>query len=34
VPLLDEMTRLWFTLVMAKGYDRRTAFRLLTESDD
>lgn len=31
VPLLGEMTRLWFTLVMAQGYGRRTAFRLLTE---
>jgi predicted dinucleotide-binding enzyme len=30
VPLLDQMTRLWFTLVMSRGYDRRTAFRLLT----
>ncbi len=30
VPLLDQMTRLWFTLVMSQGYDRRTAFRLLT----
>lgn len=30
VPLLDQMTRLWFTLVLAEGYDRRTAFRLLT----
>ncbi len=30
VPLLDDMTRLWFTLVMSQGYGRRTAFRLLT----
>ncbi len=30
VPLVGQMTRLWFTLVMAQGYDRRTAFRLLT----
>jgi len=30
-PLLDQMTRLWFTLVMAEGYSRHTAFRLLTD---
>lgn len=29
-PLVDDMTRLFFTLVMQQGYDRRTAFRLLT----
>lgn len=31
VPLLDQMTRLWFTLVMAEGYSQRSAFRLLTD---
>jgi predicted dinucleotide-binding enzyme len=31
VPLIGQMTRLWFTLVMAEGYNRRTAFRLLTD---
>jgi predicted dinucleotide-binding enzyme len=29
--LLDDMTRLWFTLVFAEGYGRHTAFRLLTD---
>ena len=29
--LLDDMTRLWFTLVFAMGYGRHTAFRLLTD---
>jgi hypothetical protein len=29
--LIGQMTRLWFTLVMAEGYNRRTAFRLLTD---
>lgn len=31
VPLLDQMTRLWFTLVMSRGYPRRSAFRLLSD---
>lgn len=31
VPLVGQMTRLWFTLVMSQGYSRRTAFRLLTD---
>ena len=30
-PLLDNMTKLYFTLVMQQGYSRRTAFRLLTD---
>ncbi|NCF69516.1 MAG: NAD(P)-binding domain-containing protein [Chloroflexi bacterium] len=30
-PLLDNLTRLWFTLVFAEGYGRHTAFRLLTD---
>jgi predicted dinucleotide-binding enzyme len=34
VPLVGQMTRLWFTLVMSEGYDRRTAFRLLTDNED
>jgi predicted dinucleotide-binding enzyme len=31
VPLVGSMTRLWYTLVVNMGYDRRTAFRLLTD---
>lgn len=31
VPLIGQMTRLWFTLVMSQGYSRHTAFRLLTD---
>ena len=34
VPLIGQMTRLWYTLVMGEGYDRRTAFRLLTEDQE
>lgn len=33
-PLLDDMTRLFFTLIMQQGYNRRTAFRLLTEKNN
>ena len=29
-PLLDNMTRLSYTLVLQQGYSRRTAFRLMT----
>lgn len=33
-PLLDDMTRLFFTLVMQQGYNRRTAFRLMTDKNE
>ena len=32
-PLVDNMTRLFFTLVMQQGYSRRTAFRLVTDEN-
>lgn len=32
-PIVDNMTRLFFTLVMQQGYSRRTAFRLVTDEN-
>ena len=32
-PLLDNMTRLSYTLVLQQGYSRRTAFRLMTDKN-
>jgi predicted dinucleotide-binding enzyme len=34
LPLVDNLGRLWVTLVRGQGFGRRLAFRLLTEADE